>query len=141
MQPRLTIGELARAAGVAASTVRFYERRRLLRPSARSLSNYRLYTREDLERLRFIRAAQAVGFTLADVQALLRPAPCARVQTLIEDRLGEVARRLSELRRVQRVLARSLRACRAHEPSGRCRALEDLAGRARGEAGGQKTGR
>ena len=99
-----TIGELASAASVPTSTVRYYERAGLLRPSARSASNYRLYSPEDLERLRFIRAAQATGFTLEHVTQLLKPAACGKVQTLIEERLAQVAERMKALRHVQRVL-------------------------------------
>ncbi len=76
MRERLfTIGELAKSAKVPTSTVRYYEREGILKPSGRSASNYRLYSQEDLYRLRFIRSAQATGFTLADVTVLLRPAP------------------------------------------------------------------
>lgn len=127
----LTIGELAKAAGVPTSTVRYYERAGILRPARRSSSNYRLYARGDVERLRFIRAAQATGFTLQDVTELLRPAPCGRVQGIIEHRLGTVAERMRELRHVQRVLRRSLEECRRHERSGRCRVIDDLSARAR----------
>ena len=127
----LTIGKLASAAGVGVETIRFYEREGLLKPSARSASNYRLYSEEDLERLRFIRAAQATGFTLGDVKALLRPAACGKVQSLIEHRLDEVARRMAELRHVKRVLERSLRTCQEHAPSGRCKVVEDLSSSAR----------
>lgn len=133
MKPGLTIGELAKAAEVPTSTVRFYEREGLLTPSARSASNYRLYVEEDLERLRFIRAAQASGFTLGDVKALLRPAPCGKVQSLIEYRLDEVSRRMAELRHVKRVLERSLRTCQEHAPSGRCKVVDDLSSSARGK--------
>ncbi len=126
-----TIGELAKAAGVPTSTVRYYERKRLLRPSARSVSNYRLYSDEDLERLRFIRAAQATGFTLEDITTLLRPAPCGKVQRLIDERLQQVAKRMKELRHVQRVLHASLETCQEHEASGRCQVVDDLTARAR----------
>lgn len=126
MSTELTIGELASAAGVPVSTVRYYERKRLLRPSARSASNYRLYSGQDLERLRFIRAAQATGFTLKDVMTLLRPAPCERVQQLIEERLAQVSVRMKELRHVQRVLRASLETCLEHEASGRCGVVDEL---------------
>ncbi len=131
MAVELTIGELAGQAGVPVSTVRYYERKRLLRPSARSASNYRLYSKEDLEHLRFIRAAQATGFTLDDVTKLLRPAPCGRVQGVIEERLEQVTERMKELRHVQRVLRASLAACQAHEATGRCRVVDDLTAQAR----------
>ena len=130
-QQRFTIGELSKAAGVPTSTVRYYERDGILRPSGRSASNYRLYSREDLERLRFIRAAQATGFTLEGIMDLLRPAPCGRVQELIEERLETVAARMRELRHVQKVLRASLGECRRHERSGRCRVIDKLSARAK----------
>jgi len=108
MGDSLTIGQISKAAGVPTSTVRYYERTGLLRPSTRSPSNYRIYSASDLERLRFIRAAQATGFTLDDVSRLLRPAPCSKVQGLIERRLEQIAERMRELRHVQKVLRGSL---------------------------------
>jgi MerR family mercuric resistance operon transcriptional regulator len=71
MATEYTIGELAKAADVATSTLRYYERRGLVEPDNRSSGNYRLYDPETLERVRFIRAAQATGFTLDDVAMLL----------------------------------------------------------------------
>ena len=67
----LTIGELARTMQIAASTIRYYERIGLLVPDERSGGNYRLYSEASLRRLRFIRSAQSIGFTLDDVQSLL----------------------------------------------------------------------
>ncbi len=127
-----TIGELAKAAGVPTSTVRYYEREGILRPAGRNGSNYRLYFREDVERLRFIRAAQGTAFTLRDETELLRPAPCGKVQRLIERRLEAVADRMRELRHVQRVLRRSLEECHRHERRGRCGVIDDLSARAKG---------
>lgn len=132
MEKPLNIGELAKAASVATSTVRYYERTGLLRPSGRTPSNYRLYTRQDVRRLRFIRAARATGFTLDDVAKLLRPAPCQRVQELIERRLDELAVRMRDLQQVQKVLKGSLELCREHEKTGRCRVIETLSAAARG---------
>jgi MerR family mercuric resistance operon transcriptional regulator len=126
-----TIGEMARAADVPTSTVRYYERAGLLRPSARSASNYRLYSDENLHRLRFIRAAQASGFTLDDIELLLRASPCQKVQQVIEDRLEHVDARMKELRHVRRVLQRSLEQCRKHARSGRCQVVDELSARAR----------
>ena len=132
MASHLTIGELAAAAGVPTSTIRYYERARLLKPSARSPSNYRLYSVDDLERLRFIRAAQATGFTLDDVVKLLRPAPCGSVQRLIEERLDQVGSRLKELRHLQKLLRAALDECRSHERSGRCKVVDGLSARSKG---------
>lgn len=126
-----TIGDLARGAGVPTSTVRFYERQRLLVPDSRSGSNYRLYGAAALERLRFIRSAQAAGFTLGDIRALLdfkdgATPPCREVQSLIESRLDHVAEQLEHLQRVQVVLGKWLAVCRKAERSGRCRVIEGL---------------
>jgi len=131
MEPRYTIGRLAREAGVAASTVRYYERSRLLRPDGRTEASYRIYGPEALGRLRFIRAAQAMGLALADVTTLLdfrdsRTAPCREVQALIEERLSELKRRLAELRHVKAVLDSSLRMCRRTERRGHCKVIERL---------------
>ena len=128
---RLTIGQLARAAEVPTSTVRYYERAGLLRARRRSASNYRLYSDEDLQRLRFIRAAQATGFTLDDITQLLRPAPCHRVQALIEERLAEVTDRIKNLRHVQKVLGAALEQCREHEATGRCGVIDSISVSAR----------
>ncbi len=130
MPAAMTIGALARAAGVATSTVRYYERAGLLRPRSRSAGNYRLYSAEDLQRLRFIRAGQATGFTLDDITHLLRPTSCQRVQRLIQDRLGTVEERMKELRHVRQVLRRSLAQCLEHEATGRCEVVADLSSRA-----------
>lgn len=130
MASGMTIGALARAAGVPTSTVRYYERAGLLRPDSRSASNYRVYTTADLHRLRFIRAAQATGFTLDDIAQLFRPSSCHRVQKLIEDRLGLVEARMKELRQVRRLLRRSFEQCQAHEKTGRCEVVAKLSARA-----------
>ena len=131
MGTTLTIGELARAAGVPTSTVRYYERVGLVRPSGRTAGNYRYYAEELLDRLRFIRAAQDTGFTLGDIRSLLEfrdgdTAPCREVQTLIENRLADVAERLGDLHHLLDVLQNSLGRCRGEEPTGRCAVMEEL---------------
>ena len=127
---KYTIGSLARAACVPTSTVRYYERTGLLCPEGRSSSNYRSYSDDSLERLRFIRAAQANGFTLADVKGLLRfqdgtVAACGKVQSLIEARLADLEERLKQLRAVRGVLRASLEECHRGS-SGRCEVLDGL---------------
>lgn len=131
MDSGLTIGRLARAVAVPVSTVRYYERARLLKPEGRTGGNYRLYGPDSLDRLRFIRAAQAVGFTIKDVSRLLafrdRPtAPCGEVQALIEARLGEIRRRMEDLRHARSVLVRWLEACRKRAKTGQCVVLDSL---------------
>ena len=135
MLERLTIGEMAAEAGVRTSTVRYYERSGLLLPPERSRANYRLYGTEQVERLRFIRAAQASGLTLADIRTLLDygdgiGAPCREVRLLIERRLDTVHARMREFRHVERVLKRYLGICKAAEQDEPCQVLEHLHGSA-----------
>lgn len=132
MSPRLTIGALAKQAGVPTSTVRYYERRGLLRPEGRSKGNYRIYGEEAMDRLRFVRSAQAAGFTLSDIIALLQfrdgdAAPCKEVQGLITVRLAQVVEQIDHLKLVERMLGKWRTVCREAERSGRCGVLEGLA--------------
>lgn len=127
-----TIGQLAKTAGVPTSTVRYYERRGLLTSEARSRGNYRLYGPAALERLRFVRSAQAAGFTLSDITLLLRfrdgdPAPCREVQGLITKRLTRVAEQIGQLKGVETMLQRWLGVCRRSERTGKCGVLAGLA--------------
>lgn len=132
---RLTISELAKAAATPVTTLRYYERIGLLRPEDRSQGNYRLYGDESLRKVKFIRAAQAIGFTLDDVKSLLAApdssaASCREVQALIDKRLEEVAQRLKDLRHVQQVLKSALEECREKELSDCCHVINTLRGTA-----------
>lgn len=131
MENQYSIGRLASEAEVPTSTVRYYERIGLLAPSGRTGANYRYYGHGALERLRFIRAAQATGFSLDDIATLLElhegtREPCGEVQRLIEDRLGDVEQRLADLKRVRRVLKTSLNTCREAADPEHCKVLENL---------------
>ena len=131
MGRQFTISQLARQAEAPTTTLRYYERIGLLKPEDRSQGNYRLYGDESLRRLRFIRAAQAIGFTLDDVKSLLgdpngRAPSCLEVQTLIEERLADIDRRLKDLRHVRTVLKTTLQKCLDGEPQGSCQVVESL---------------
>jgi DNA-binding transcriptional MerR regulator len=131
METTYTIGQLARAAGVPTSTVRYYERIELLQPVGRTAGNYRLYGADALKQLRFIRAAQATGFALEDIMYLRNfrsddPAVCHDVQLLIEARLADLEQRMADLRHVQRVLKTTLEGCRKMEWQGLCQVIERL---------------
>ena len=128
--PLMTIGEVAQAAGVATPTLRYYEQEGLLIPTTRSPAGYRLYDAQAVERLRFIRSAQAVGFTLEDIRALgrlerERGAQCkAEVRRLLTQRLAEVNEKMKELKRVQRTLGQALDRCQ--RSNGECKVLKDI---------------
>jgi DNA-binding transcriptional MerR regulator len=129
----LTIGQLSRAGGVPTSTVRFYERRGLLKPDARTDANYRTYSPRTAERLKFIRAAQATGFSLKDIREMLAltysdDPPCEEVASLIERRLVDVKHRLRELKRIDRTLSLALKSCCKGGPDW-CNEIERLKGR------------
>lgn len=128
---QFTIGQLARKAQIPTTTVRYYERVGLLAPDDRSQGNYRLYGKASLRRLRFIRAAQSIGFTLADIQALLgaqrgKPPTCSDVQKLIKGRLTEIEERLASLRHVERLLRSSLATCRKSAGAKCCHVIDTL---------------
>ncbi len=129
-----TIGQLASAVGVPTSTIRFYERTGLFRPDARTRGNYRAYGERALERLQFIRSAQATGFSLDDIRELLSlthsdAPPCDEVLTLTQKRLAEVRQRLKELRHVEKVLAKSLSGCCTGQKPDLCEEITRLKGR------------
>lgn len=138
---QLSIGELAARVGIPTTTVRYYERSGLLRKPARSASNYRVYDHDAVERLRFIRAAQSAGLTLADIGVLLRyrdglVAPCREVKLLIEKRLEKIQSTLREFRHVQHVLKSYLEICRQAEEDEPCGVLDRLDDTSSGEPEG-----
>lgn len=131
MSERYTISQLAQAAGVPTTTVRYYERVGLVQPEDRSTGNYRLYGDQSLRKVKFIRAAQAVGFTLEDIRTLLstdggKVPRCGQVQPLLEQRLAEVDQKLRELHEVQQVLKSALQRCRRRRPSEVCCVISEI---------------
>lgn len=126
-----TIGNLAREAGIPVSTLRYYERAGLMKPGGRTGSNYRLYGPEDLDRLRFIKASQAAGFTIADIKSLLSyrdglSIPCRDVRLLIEQRLDHVRQKLAAMRHVERVLRSFAAECLEAERAEECQVIRRL---------------
>ncbi len=124
-----SIGELARRAGVAIDTVRYYERNQLLDPAGRLESGYRRYGDSELRRLRFIRRAKALGFSLADVRALLSLSDernVAKIKRAAEARLADVEQRLAELERIRNALQALVAACPGHGRAEACPILNAL---------------
>ncbi len=126
----MTIGEVARMASVATPTLRYYEQEGLLSPTTRSRAGYRLYNAEAVEQLRFIRSAQAVGFTLDDIRTLARlegesGKTCkAEVRRLLGQRLAEVNDKMKDLKRVQQALGQALDRCQ--RSNGECKVLKEI---------------
>ena len=125
----MTIGELAKKAGVNVQTIRYYERERLL-PDAHRWpdSGYRDFDDDALLRLQFIRSAKELGFTLREIRELLdmRILPgesCAEVREMLCTKLADLDRRMTEMRRLQRTLVKLEKACGRRNKAESCPAL------------------
>ncbi len=129
----LRIGALARRAGVGVDTIRYYERRGLLRPAGRTPSRYRLYGPEAVARLRFIRRGRALGFSLDQIGELLalqvrHDAPCDEARRQAELRLADVEVRIRGLERVRTSLRELVDACAKRAETEECPILSALTG-------------
>ena len=125
----LGIGQLAKRAGVAIDTVRYYERNKLLAPAGRLASGYRRYGEAELKRLRFIRRAKALGFTLEDIRSLLSLSDernVAKVKRAAEAKLTDIERRIAELQRIRTGLRTLIAACPGHGRVEACPILNAL---------------
>lgn len=111
------IGELSKLANVTPDTIRYYEKQRMIDHEVRTEGGFRLYTDNDLQRLRFIRYARQLGFTLESIRELLsiRIDPehhtCQESKSIVKARLDEVEARIQELQAMQRSLQRLNDAC------------------------------
>ncbi|MEJ1095624.1 MULTISPECIES: MerR family transcriptional regulator [unclassified Pseudoxanthomonas] len=127
----MNIGQLARQAGVAIDTIRYYERQHLLPSPPRSPSGYRRYQAEDATRLNFIRRAKALGFTLDEIRELLSLTASANtdmaaMKTAATAKLEVVEQRLAELARMRDALRTLVDACPGHGELERCPILNAL---------------
>ncbi|MEQ9145575.1 MAG: MerR family DNA-binding protein [Parvibaculaceae bacterium] len=128
-----TISKAAEEAGVGVETIRFYERKGLIdQPLRPKGGGYRVYSKEAIERIRFIRQAQELGFSLHEIDELLslRADPetdCADVQAQASAKLEEVERKMAQLRTIRSALKELIAACPKRGPAaGRCTILEAL---------------
>jgi Hg(II)-responsive transcriptional regulator len=127
----MTIGELARLAGVKVETVRFYEREGLIPPPPRRRSGYRQYPSDAVRRIQFIRQAKELGFTLLEVSELLslrvgRGSSCDNVRSRAAGKIADIDRRILDLERMRAALRDLTNACKGRGPSGDCPILEAL---------------
>ena len=127
----LTIGRLAKEVGLGVETVRFYERQGLIEPPPRTDANYRIYPAEEITRLKFIKRAKNLGFTLHEIKDLLalRHDPHAtkadvKKKTLVK--IEDVARKISDLTRIKEALEHLYNACDGQGPLDECPILEAL---------------
>lgn len=112
----LTIGVLARLAGVNVETIRYYQRRGLLPEPRKPVGGVRHYSGSDVDRIHFIKSAQRLGFTLEEVGLLLRledGARCAEAREIAELKLADVRARLTDLQRIEAALSGLVKKCQA----------------------------
>ncbi len=126
-----TSGQLAEDAGVGIETIRYYERKGLLPAPPRSHSGYRRFPAEAVSRIRFIRQAQHLGFSLKEIQDLLAlridpRASCSDVRRRAQAKIGEIEERLRGLRRMREVLRRLIEDCAGRGKTADCPILEAL---------------
>ena len=127
----MTIGQLAAATEVNVQTVRYYERRGIMIPPTRSRSGYRQYNEDDVKRIRFIKRAQELGFSLDEIADLLnlrveKRSSCAAAEKRARARLADVDRKIRELQRLRRVLTQLTEACASPIPTSACPILDAL---------------
>lgn len=127
----LTTGKLAREGGVSVETIRYYERRGLIGKPPRSMGGFRLYDTDAVRRVRFIRRAQGLGFTLNEIIELLalradRRTNCADVKMRAERKIAEIDRRIADLRSVRHTLDSIASACDGDGDVSECPILDCL---------------
>ncbi len=127
----MTIGELAEAAGVGVETIRFYERKKLIAQPKRPRSGYRRYDEDTARRIRFVRQAQELGFTLAEISQLLelRLDPrrsCADVKHEAETKIVDIDGKLAALRTMRQALVEITRSCTGEGPTSECPILDAI---------------
>lgn len=131
MMDNLSIGQLARAAGVTVETLRFYEKQGLLATPQRTDSGYRQYPPDSIKRVRFIQHAKQVGFTLNDIGELLalrqgKNTSCADIKARATHKIDQVERKIKELERISDALSRMTQKCSGSGSLSDCPILEEL---------------
>lgn len=129
MKASLTIGKMAEAAGVGVETVRFYQRSGLLVEPKRPASGYREYGQTDVARIRFIKRAQTLGFSLEDIRGLLSldgPQTCKSTHDAAVNKMRLVEDKIRALRHMRSALQQLVRKCELNYENGYCPIIQSL---------------
>jgi MerR family mercuric resistance operon transcriptional regulator len=131
MNTKITIGEAAQRTGVGAETIRFYERTGLLGNIPKDSSGYRRFGEGDFIRIRFIRRAKELGFSLSEIRELLElrvgnGRTCEHVRAKTEEKMRDIAQRIHSLDRMDSALHKLAELCTGRGPSGDCPFLDAL---------------
>jgi len=130
MNANLTIGGVAKAAGVNVETIRYYQRLKLIDEPARPPGGVRRYADVAVARVQFIKRAQELGFSLAEIQRLLRlgdPQSCGEARALASEKLALVESRVADLQRLRGVLKKLIGRCDRRRGKVACPIIESLA--------------
>lgn len=122
----MRIGQVAAQAAVNVQTLRYYERRGLMPATRRQASGYREYDADAVGRVRFIKHAQALGFTLGDIAELLESTACSDVQARAEQAVARIDTKLAELERMRGILTALTAECRRQGLNGDCPILRRI---------------
>jgi len=124
----MRISELARSVDVNVETIRYYQRIGLLGLPQKPYGGTRYYSSQDLKRLRFIRRAQQIGFSLEDIRALLElsSSDCKQVGKLAAEKLNLVHAKLRQLRRIESILSKTVEQCARRKGNQPCPIIETL---------------
>ena len=127
----MTIGQLARQARVNRETIRYYERRRLLQHPSRSVTGYRVFSDDALKRLRLIRHAKMLGFSLEEIRELLALRinsidTCERVRQRTQAKIADIDQKIESLQRMRRALSELVTACSRRRKTNDCPILNSL---------------
>lgn len=128
---KLTIGQVAKEAGVHVETVRYYERQGLIPEPPRRASGYRQYSPDFVRRIRFIKRAQTLGFSLKEIAELLAlrveaEAACNEVKRHTEQKIAGIEQKIETLQRMKDVLVELVASCHQREPTDACPILAAL---------------
>ena len=127
----LTIGKLAKASNVNTDTLRYYERQKLLLPVSRSSAGYRIYEQESIDRVRFIKKAQSLGFSLSEISQLLhfdgsREANAGDVLAITNKKIDQQHQKIKELKEIESVLQKLAAQCAGNGSTQECPILRYL---------------
>ena len=127
----LKIGEVAERGGVNLQTIRYYEREKLLPEPPRLPSGYRVYPDQTVRRVRFIKRAQEIGFTLAEIRELLAlridaDRDSSDVRALAQDKIIDIEQKIQTLQRMKEALGRMTERCTGCGPASECPILESI---------------
>jgi MerR family mercuric resistance operon transcriptional regulator len=127
----LTVGELAKKANVNVETIRYYERRRIMPKPARTRAGYRVYPSEAVQRVRFVKRAQELGFSLKEIQELLSlrvatATTSADIRQRAESKISDIEAKIQGLKAMKKRLVQITNACSGCGPVTECSILESL---------------